>query len=217
MHPDGNGRFCDSCAKTVIDFSIMTDKQIQNYFIQHREEKICGRFKNTQLQRIIIYIPTATVMQPLPFWKKFLAACLLIFGTSVFPFETVLADIPQQNQQHSSLTAENKKTTRKTQTAKKKKKHIKKSDNLAACKPALFDLDMETTTAGYVYTYPKSAVPALLTDSFFESDSANTQFYHSSIPFNKKSSKKKSKPTTNSSAELIIPTPLASRNRRKKK
>ncbi len=32
MSPNEQGRFCSSCAKTVIDFSIMTDAQLILYF-----------------------------------------------------------------------------------------------------------------------------------------------------------------------------------------
>jgi hypothetical protein len=121
MHPDGNGRYCDSCAKTVIDFSIMTDKEIHQYFTDHWGENTCGRFKNTQLKRIIIYIPASTI-QHQPYWKKFLVACLLVLGTSIFPFETTLA-LPQE---HTELTESNKKCTqKKIRIAKKKKTKIR--------------------------------------------------------------------------------------------
>ena len=57
MQPNEQGRHCNACAKTVVDFTEMTDEAVQNYFITHYEKQICGHFKNTQLQRINITLP----------------------------------------------------------------------------------------------------------------------------------------------------------------
>ena len=50
MTPEGKGRFCGSCSKQVVDFSLMSDQQVLNYF-SSAESKVCGRFANDQLQR----------------------------------------------------------------------------------------------------------------------------------------------------------------------
>ncbi len=50
MHPATGGRFCDSCAKNVVDFTSMADSQIAKYLLQNKGS-ICGRVKSTQLQR----------------------------------------------------------------------------------------------------------------------------------------------------------------------
>ncbi len=34
MTPQNNGAFCGQCSKVVIDFTKMTDDEVQNYFIQ---------------------------------------------------------------------------------------------------------------------------------------------------------------------------------------
>src|SRR4249919_861479 len=47
------GRFCQSCQKTVTDFSMMSDKEILNH-ISKRNTDICGRFTNDQLSRPLI-------------------------------------------------------------------------------------------------------------------------------------------------------------------
>lgn len=49
MQPEGNGRHCDSCCKTVVDFTGMSDAGILDYFKQH--SGICGRFTSGQLNR----------------------------------------------------------------------------------------------------------------------------------------------------------------------
>jgi hypothetical protein len=50
MLPVDGGRHCQSCCKTVIDFSAMTDKEIINYL--GRQSNVCGRFEDGQLIRI---------------------------------------------------------------------------------------------------------------------------------------------------------------------
>ena len=50
MTPVDKGRFCQSCAKQVVDFSIMTDQEILNY-ISKVSGGLCGRFTEDQLQR----------------------------------------------------------------------------------------------------------------------------------------------------------------------
>src|SRR4051812_23738763 len=44
------GRFCDSCEKKVVDFSLMSDRQILEIFNNSKGE-VCGRFANEQLNR----------------------------------------------------------------------------------------------------------------------------------------------------------------------
>ena len=53
MTPTDQGRFCNACAKEVIDFSTMTDIQVLNYFTNLTHEKVCGRALPEQLDRII--------------------------------------------------------------------------------------------------------------------------------------------------------------------
>lgn len=56
MTPVEQGRFCNSCAKTVVDFSIMTDLQILDY-LSTASTGICGRLNATQLHRTIQPVP----------------------------------------------------------------------------------------------------------------------------------------------------------------
>lgn len=52
MLPKDQGRFCGSCSKVVVDFSVMTDKQVLEYFSNY-SGNTCGRFSNDQLNRTI--------------------------------------------------------------------------------------------------------------------------------------------------------------------
>jgi len=90
MIPNAQGRHCNSCVKTVVDFTNMSDEEVKYFFLNKKEERVCGRFKTEQLHRITIELPQNIFYLQLPFWKKFLAACLLVFSTTLFSCETKL-------------------------------------------------------------------------------------------------------------------------------
>jgi hypothetical protein len=50
MIPDKNGRYCHSCNKVVVDFTVMTTDEIKNYFKQVSGTGTCGRFTYDQVQ-----------------------------------------------------------------------------------------------------------------------------------------------------------------------
>lgn len=47
------GKFCDSCQKQVVDFSIMSDRQLAEFFKKPSTGSVCGRFMTDQLDRNI--------------------------------------------------------------------------------------------------------------------------------------------------------------------
>jgi hypothetical protein len=47
------GRYCQSCCKTVVDFSLMTDREILN-FLSKTQDNTCGNFAPDQLNRAIL-------------------------------------------------------------------------------------------------------------------------------------------------------------------
>lgn len=49
MMPRDNGKYCDSCDKTVVDFTSMSHDQVKEYFLKNSGQKICGHFKATQV------------------------------------------------------------------------------------------------------------------------------------------------------------------------
>jgi CarboxypepD_reg-like domain/Secretion system C-terminal sorting domain/Carboxypeptidase regulatory-like domain len=53
MNLTEQGRFCNACAKQVVDFSNMSDTQVLNYFSALKDEKVCGRAYPDQLERAI--------------------------------------------------------------------------------------------------------------------------------------------------------------------
>ncbi|XZF14344.1 hypothetical protein ACTHGU_21390 [Chitinophagaceae bacterium MMS25-I14] len=50
MTPDAQGRFCNHCRKSVIDFTEWSDKALYSFF-ENRNENVCGRFFQSQLNR----------------------------------------------------------------------------------------------------------------------------------------------------------------------
>ena len=50
MRPDTDGRFCGSCRKTVVDFTMMSDQEVLAW-ISGAGKSVCGRFMEDQLNR----------------------------------------------------------------------------------------------------------------------------------------------------------------------
>ena len=52
MTPTSKGKHCDSCCKTVVDFTRMNDLEIKQYFIDKtlKKDSICGHLKSTQAE-----------------------------------------------------------------------------------------------------------------------------------------------------------------------
>ncbi len=77
MTPENKGRFCASCAKSVVDFSLMTDNEVLAH-LSKNTGNLCGRFDAEQLQRPLL----ETQLQPKKNWKYWLASlsALFLFG-----------------------------------------------------------------------------------------------------------------------------------------
>lgn len=73
MTAQPDGRFCESCQKTVVDFTAMTDPQLAAYFL-NQSENVCGRFKANQLDRTII---AASIVPRQPAKQRWLALVAL--------------------------------------------------------------------------------------------------------------------------------------------
>lgn len=84
MLPDEKGKFCQSCTKTVFDFTKSSTDEIASIFEKNKAEKICGRFRTEQLENIKIEIPEAILYRPMPFRKAFLLALFVVMGTTLF-------------------------------------------------------------------------------------------------------------------------------------
>ena len=84
MTPKENGRFCLSCSKTVVDFTAMLPDEVQHFFIENQNNKVCGRFKKSQLDTITIQIPSRILYTQTHYHKLFLLALFIAMGTTLF-------------------------------------------------------------------------------------------------------------------------------------
>lgn len=85
MQPEEKGRFCNACCKTVIDFTDMSPAAISAYLKAHHSQRICGRFKASQLtpQKTALLSLTRSVWQSaLGYTRKLAAVFLLLFAFS---------------------------------------------------------------------------------------------------------------------------------------
>ncbi|MDG5490806.1 energy transducer TonB [Psychroserpens sp. SPM9] len=84
MTPNDKGRFCQSCSKTVVDFTKMNSDEIQNYIHENKHKRICGHIKQKQLDTVNLQISETVFDQQLSLQKLFLLALLLAMGTTLF-------------------------------------------------------------------------------------------------------------------------------------
>jgi hypothetical protein len=68
------GKFCNSCQKTVVDFTGMSDAQLVIFFRKPIADSLCGRFNDQQLEREI-----AIPQKRIPWLKYMLQLCLPVF------------------------------------------------------------------------------------------------------------------------------------------
>jgi hypothetical protein len=61
MHPNTEGRHCDTCDKTVVDFTAKTDEEIYHY-LSNSPGQVCGRFRTTQIATTPLYRKWAGVL-----------------------------------------------------------------------------------------------------------------------------------------------------------
>ena len=92
MHPLPGGRFCDSCEKTIVDFTQMTDSELVRFY-KNNNQKVCGRFRSDQLNKDL---PLPTPSSPLKKWKSAAAvvAGLLAWNASGAQYDFSVQTIP---------------------------------------------------------------------------------------------------------------------------
>ncbi|MFC5271858.1 hypothetical protein [Adhaeribacter terreus] len=83
MTPQGDGRFCDVCQKCVIDFSTKTDREVIEIF-SRSNHKVCGRFREDQLNRNMILPQHARISG----WRLFALTFGALFATDFVHAQT---------------------------------------------------------------------------------------------------------------------------------
>ena len=79
MTPKDKGRFCSTCAKTVVDFTKMNNTEIAEHLSEN--SNICGHINTKQLDTYYA-LPRKEKFK----LARFAAACLLVFGLSLFNY-----------------------------------------------------------------------------------------------------------------------------------
>lgn len=83
MTPSDKGRFCSSCSKTVVDFTVMNNFEIQEFLQLNAGQKLCGHVRKSQLDRLKITIPATVLQQSWLGHRAFLLALLITMGTTL--------------------------------------------------------------------------------------------------------------------------------------
>jgi TonB-dependent SusC/RagA subfamily outer membrane receptor len=78
MNPTEQGKFCNACAKEVIDFTSMSDTDVLHYFIKGKRENVCGRLYDEQMNRDIVK-PVYTAKKISWYWNYFAMLFLFLF------------------------------------------------------------------------------------------------------------------------------------------
>ncbi|MBP6430523.1 MAG: carboxypeptidase-like regulatory domain-containing protein [Ferruginibacter sp.] len=102
MTPTQQGRFCNACAKQVVDFTTMSDGEVLNFFLKNKTENVCGRTLPQQLNRVL-EAPKPIIPNKLWYWKYAAAAGLLLIGEEGMGQQQSLNTIPTISQQTNTV------------------------------------------------------------------------------------------------------------------
>lgn len=128
MSPEDQGRHCQVCCKTVVDFSKKSNTEIIGFLKSNSDQKVCGRFRSEQLASR----PSSQAPRPTNRYRTFCAALVFVFGGLLFsscnsqgPHELMgdVAYVPDSTEQRIPDTTKNNipvtDTTKKTGSIKK--------------------------------------------------------------------------------------------------
>lgn len=84
MTPTDKGAFCNKCSLEVIDFTKKTPEEIRVTLELNLGNKICGHIGKHQLETVNSYFYMWENQSPQILRSKFLYACILVFGMTLF-------------------------------------------------------------------------------------------------------------------------------------
>ncbi|MBD3636728.1 MAG: hypothetical protein HUJ25_05245 [Crocinitomicaceae bacterium] len=84
MTPTKKGAYCDKCAFEVIDFTEQTPEEIRATLKSRIGSKTCAHISKTQLEMVNTNFHVWENQPVSIFRSKFLYACLMVFGFSLF-------------------------------------------------------------------------------------------------------------------------------------
>ncbi len=146
MPNSGDGRFCDSCSKIVIDFRSMSVEEIKTYLEKNSANKVCGHFHATQIDnsgiagipaflvRIYHYFETHLQLKAFRLTSLFIIGSFLSFlgkaSAQGEPMRTYRKPNCKPTIEFTSLNKSKKETAKATPANSAKPKEIKKSSFL---------------------------------------------------------------------------------------
>lgn len=84
MTPTEKGAYCDKCAFEVIDFTSQSPEEIKATLKVRMGQKTCGHISKTQMELVNSNYHLWDNQSAKMFKSKFLYACLMVFGFSLF-------------------------------------------------------------------------------------------------------------------------------------
>lgn len=96
MTPNEQGAFCNKCVKTVIDFSTKSLEEIELYFKNKTNDKVCGRFETSQLDSLS-FDAFFKRFKLMTLTKRFAIIVFFTFGSWMFDSNSLAA----QNSEHT--------------------------------------------------------------------------------------------------------------------
>jgi hypothetical protein len=103
MTSEAQGKFCNACEKSVVDFSMMSDAQILHYFSQPKTQKVCGRFNADQLDRALVnMIPER--LSPTPQLLHFAYLLIVVLGVGLSSCSNTVTGMAEITEQQDSAS-----------------------------------------------------------------------------------------------------------------
>ena len=84
MTPTQKGAYCGKCQFDVTDFTKMSPEEIRDTLKMNAGKKTCGHISKTQIDLVNTNYHVWENQPPSVFRSKFLYACLMVFGMSLF-------------------------------------------------------------------------------------------------------------------------------------
>lgn len=99
MMPINDGRFCDSCSKSVVDYTNMSEKEI-NERMRNASSHMCGRFRKEQLDKVYTLQPKIQLSSQRRFFQYILT---FLLGSKAFVNRAVAQSDTLKTEQTDSL------------------------------------------------------------------------------------------------------------------
>lgn len=95
MSPTERGAFCQKCQIDVVDFTYKSPNEIKTILMDNRGKHLCAHIKKSQIEQLNLDYAIWENQSVRTFHSKFLWACIMVFGMSLF---TACNSAPEEEQ-----------------------------------------------------------------------------------------------------------------------